>query len=487
MRRKMITVSAALALMLSVAGCKDKASEETTAATTTTAAATTTAATTTEAVNVTDEPTTAAPATTAEATTAKTDPASETTPESTTASAGPLTIVSQPMNVSVTPDSYAKFTIEATSEKTISYLWEYRMNEDDAWKTSPHDGATSKNLSVYVSAHTDWDKIQFRCVVCEPDGTPIYSKPATLYINIPITSDYFPSENFRMFVSDKFDRNHDGILSSFEMQDVKEIYINSSAFRTYSYGNLIGIEYFKNLESLFCTSCALRDLDISKNTKLTHLSCQSNQFSTLDISQNTLLESVYCSGNPLVTINLGSNEALKELQCNNTQLTDLDVSMCTSLEELEIDESVTIFGATDSVRIVPHRHVSMESGLIDEEGNLKLKDGLYDWVPEGVIGDPADEFFSGACIENGFFVLHGPFTLTMRGDNLVTTEVLHSNTKLAKLPLDEKASFWGTGGTGPDEVYDADEIKLVFYDDYQGLTCYIYIENGKVMQIKAAS
>ncbi|MBR5658855.1 MAG: hypothetical protein IKX10_05610 [Lachnospiraceae bacterium] len=490
MRRKMITVSAALALMLSVAGCKDKAPEETTPATTTTAAATTTAATTTEAVNVTDEPTAAAPATTAEATTAKTEPAPETTPEATTASVGPLTIVKQPQDVSVNPDSYAKFTVEATSEKPITYLWQYRMNEKDTWKTSPHDGATSNTHSVFVSAHTDWDGVQFRCVVSDSDGTPIYSKPATLHINIPVTSEYFPNENFRKYVSTTFDLDHDEVLSPFELQHAKEICIVDGANldnTIFEINDLTGIEYFQNLEYLSCDKCSLKDLDISKNTKLTRLFCECNQLSTLDISQNTMLERVYCNGNPLVTLTLGPNDTLQILNCYNAPLSSLDVSMCPTLGYLGVDDTVTIIGANDALQIQPHRHVTVENGLIDEDGNLHLKDGVYNWVPVGVIGDPTHENFSGAIIENGFYVFHGSFNLFMYNDNFECTETYYSDSKLAKLPLDENARFWGTGGTGPNEVYDADELKLLFYDDYQGLDCFIHIENGKITQIDAAS
>ena len=161
--------------------------------------------------------------------------------------------------------------------------------------------------------------------------------------------------------------------------------------------------------------------------------------------------------------------------------------MCPALAELEIGETVTVIGATDSLRIYPHRYMNIESGLIDADGNLHLKDGVYIWKPAGVIGDPTHKDFSGAIIENGFYVFHGSFNLFMYNDNFECTETFYSDSKLAKLPLDENARFWGTGGTGADAFYDADDLKLLFYDDYQGLDCVIYIENGKITQIDAAS
>ena len=381
MRRKMISVSTALALMLSVAGCQNKNAEETIPSTI--------ATTTTEAVNATAEDTTAAPV----------------------ATEAPV----------------------ATTEAP--------------------------------PAETD-------------------TAPETLHTTIPITSEYFPNENFRAYVSKEFDLDHDDVLSSLELQNATWINIDSII---YNINDLTGIEYLENLEYLSCERCSLSNLDISKNTKLVQLYCGYNQLSTLDLSHNTSLERVHCFGNPLVTLNLESNEALKDLSCFNTPLSSLDVSKCTHLEFVAADEPLTIIGAINDLQIEPHRHMTIENGLINEGGNLKLKDGVYSWFPEGVTGDPTHENFSGVLIENGFVVFHGPFSLTSFDDNFRIIASLHCNTKLARLPLDEQASFWGTGGTLDQCGYDADDIKALFYDDYAGLDCVIYVENGKITQINAAS
>lgn len=368
MRRKMITISTVLALMLSVAGCQNKNAEETIPSTI--------ATTTTEAVNVTTEDTTAAPTTTTEA----------------------LVATEAPVATTEAPP-----------------------------------------------AETD-------------------TAPETLQTTIPITSEYFPNENFRAYVSKEFDLDHDDILSSLELQNATWINIDSIL---YNINDLTGIEYFENLEFLGCERCALSNLDISKNTKLKQLYCGYNQLSTLDLSHNTSLQGVHCYGNPL--------------------LSSLDVSKCTHLGFVAADETLTIIGAIDGLQIETHRQMTIENGLIDEGGNLKLKDGVYDWFPAGVTGDPTQDNFSGVLIENGFVVFHGPFSLTSLDDNFRIIASLHCNTKLARLPLDEQASFWGTGGTVDQCEYNADDIKALFYDDYEGLDCVIYVENGKVTQINAAS
>ncbi len=362
MRRRMIPVSTALALMLSVAGCKDKAPEETMPETT--------AATTMEAVNVTTEDiTTATPATeeststpvvTTEASVTETGTgsttASEKSQEETPVSPGTLTILRQPQDAYVTPgsgtsitaDSYTRFTIEATSEKPISYLWEYRMNENDAWKPSSHGGATSKTLSVYVSTHTDWDDVQFRCVVSEPDGAQIYSEPATLHINIPLTSDYFPDEAFCSFLKRVYDKDNDNYLSSSEREDTWRMFImdgvsdiHGNAIENLSISNLEGLAYFHELEELYVRSVGLTELDISHNPKLVYLECNDNQLTSLNLNANLMY--LYCSDNQLTDLNITGCTKLRRLMCVNNNLSKIVYPASLdplAFEELFIDADV---------------------------------------------------------------------------------------------------------------------------------------------------
>ena len=113
--------------------------------------------------------------------------------------------------------------------------------------------------------------------------------------------------------------------------------------------SLQGIEYFPELQKLYCSRNQLEQLDVSRNPKLTHLNCNSNpkliaasnpeliaasnpeliyldcsrnQIEQLDVHLNTGLTKLYCSYNRLTDLNVASNP---ELTCMNNKLEQLDV------------------------------------------------------------------------------------------------------------------------------------------------------------------
>ncbi len=165
-----------------------------------------------------------------------------------------------------------------------------------------------------------------------------------------INASNFPDENFRKYVSDHFDTDHDEILSDSERKSVIEIDCSEL-----SISNLKGIEYFTELEvlkcnrneltaldvsknilltNLLCISNQLTSLDISENAQLTRLSCGDNQLTSLDISKNTQLISLGCFENQLTSLDVGKNAQLTSLICYSNQLTSLDVSKNTQLTSL---------------------------------------------------------------------------------------------------------------------------------------------------------
>lgn len=122
--------------------------------------------------------------------------------------------------------------------------------------------------------------------------------------------------------------------------------------------DLSGIEYFSNLESLFCSELKLVSLDVSSLKKLKQLDCSDNRFLTdLNVSGLTNLEALYCDNtgltsldvsglenltqlwcsrsNSLKTLKFGENDKLTELRCSECNLSSLDVSSFTALETLD--------------------------------------------------------------------------------------------------------------------------------------------------------
>lgn len=182
----------------------------------------------------------------------------------------------------------------------------------------------------------------------------------------------FPDELFREYVQ-RFDADRDGTLGRAELKAVTEIEIadeidSSDKFNVKvirSVTSLKGIEYFLNLESLFCDGCEdLHQLDLSKNRSLKELACirtgvttldvshnkelttlaftnvsssifERGNLTELDVSKNKKLEYLWCAAERLTTLDVSKNKALTTLNCADNYLTELDVSRNKALQELD--------------------------------------------------------------------------------------------------------------------------------------------------------
>ena len=122
--------------------------------------------------------------------------------------------------------------------------------------------------------------------------------------------------------------------------------------------DLSGIEYFSNLEKLYCSQLKIETLDVSSLKKLQILRCSDNRSLTaLNVSGLTNLEALYCDNTGLTsldvsglenltqlwcsqsysleTLKFGENDKLTELRCSECNLSSLDVSSFTALETLD--------------------------------------------------------------------------------------------------------------------------------------------------------
>ncbi|MGE0019403.1 MAG: T9SS type A sorting domain-containing protein [Draconibacterium sp.] len=130
--------------------------------------------------------------------------------------------------------------------------------------------------------------------------------------------------------------------------------IESLDIRGLEITDLTGIEYFKSLKSLDCSSNYLTSLNLSENTALEHLYCAYNGFTdlqlpsgnlkhldctynnldSLDILQLGKIEKLYCGNNKLKTLDLIGNTNLTTLFCETNEIENLDLSNNTNLEML---------------------------------------------------------------------------------------------------------------------------------------------------------
>ncbi len=147
--------------------------------------------------------------------------------------------------------------------------------------------------------------------------------------DVLINETNFPDEAFRNYVSTNID-DGDGTLTLAEQtnpEKTKNITVSELGIT-----NLKGIEYFTNLQTLYCNKNGLTALDLSANTALQILNCEENiNLATLTLPDS--LQSLYCNkiGVAALDLDLTNLNNLNISNCSN--LTTLDVSGCTNLED----------------------------------------------------------------------------------------------------------------------------------------------------------
>ncbi len=147
---------------------------------------------------------------------------------------------------------------------------------------------------------------------------------------IPINSATFPDAAFRTVISGSdYDRDGNGYLSSTEIGLTLNIYCQGRGIRS-----LQGIQYFTDLQGLWCADNSISSVDLSGNPDLRGLWCSGNDFTSLDLSCNPELVWVYCFDCNLTSLNVSGNPHLAFIECNTNPLASLDVSHNPELEHL---------------------------------------------------------------------------------------------------------------------------------------------------------
>lgn len=146
---------------------------------------------------------------------------------------------------------------------------------------------------------------------------------------IAINEKNFPDENFRDYVAEEWDKNHDKYFSPSEIANAKWISCDNKEI-----SNLKGIEFFTNIWLLECYYNNLTTIDLSHNKNLSYINCHHNQLNELDVSGLPLLETFYCGHNALPSIDVRKNEKLEDFDCQDNHLDTLDVSQNKELVKL---------------------------------------------------------------------------------------------------------------------------------------------------------
>ncbi|MBO6206944.1 MAG: hypothetical protein J6O73_08380 [Lachnospiraceae bacterium] len=148
---------------------------------------------------------------------------------------------------------------------------------------------------------------------------------------VAINAGNFPDAAFREYINSNIDIiTPDGILSEDEINNAYEIWIEQDS----NLQSLKGIEYFSELGSLTVYDCGLKELDLTKNTKLYSVDCSNNDIRKLNLA-NPYLEFLYCESNELSSLDISNCPALARLECSDNMLTSIDISKNESLDVLE--------------------------------------------------------------------------------------------------------------------------------------------------------
>lgn len=149
-----------------------------------------------------------------------------------------------------------------------------------------------------------------------------------------IDSVNFPGRSFRNWVSAKADTYADGFLYEDEISSLKEISCPDYEGKM-MIDNVLGIEYFTELEKLNLRYNPLENADFTRNTKLKSINVGNSKMTQLDVSHLPLLETLDCYYNKgIERLDVSHNPKLQDLNCHDMQLTSLDVSRNPDLQSL---------------------------------------------------------------------------------------------------------------------------------------------------------
>jgi len=167
-----------------------------------------------------------------------------------------------------------------------------------------------------------------------------------IFINICSYGQFieFPDTNFKalLHLADvgneigggiKIDTNNNG-----EIEQSEALLVNVLTIPSSNINNIIGIEYFINLQELNCANNLLTTADLSALNQLSLLHIGSNQLTNLNLTGLTNLYFLICGGNQLTELNFSTLSGLKIAICGQNLFTELDFSNNPVFDQLRADE-----------------------------------------------------------------------------------------------------------------------------------------------------
>ncbi|HBH0651437.1 TPA: cell wall-binding repeat-containing protein, partial [Clostridioides difficile] len=129
----------------------------------------------------------------------------------------------------------------------------------------------------------------------------------------PLTNEVASKDNYKIYESD---------LNKIESCLELDLHKNPDVSNPNKIDNLDGIENFRNLEKLDCSSNNLESVDLSKNIKLKYLDISGNKILNIDLKNNNLINELHCDANKLSNLDLKNNKNLVSLFFTSNELTE---------------------------------------------------------------------------------------------------------------------------------------------------------------------
>ncbi len=171
-----------------------------------------------------------------------------------------------------------------------------------------------------------------------------------LYIN----EDTFPDPNFRSYVINTLNPEHDDYMTQSEVFGVTSINCSNRSIK-----NLKGLSNFTQLRILNVSGNPIADsvlgstfLDCSSFTLLEELNCDDCGLGILVVKNLSRLTKLRCKDNNLISVDLTGCTALKEFNCANNKMTSVDMVHPTSLEILDCSNNeLQSLGCTNTSKL----------------------------------------------------------------------------------------------------------------------------------------
>ncbi|MDR0892443.1 MAG: Ig-like domain-containing protein [Mediterranea sp.] len=140
-----------------------------------------------------------------------------------------------------------------------------------------------------------------------------------------------PDAKFKASLLNQITHAHPDKISLEEAKAVPGINCASQGIES-----LEGIQFFENLEMLYCGDNVLTNLDVSSLTKLKLLYCEDNKLTNLDVSSLTNLEILNCQHNRLTRLDVSSLTKLMFLACGDNSLDEVIFGEASNLMQFQI-------------------------------------------------------------------------------------------------------------------------------------------------------